>query len=185
MSDLGRHGFSPTTATEQGINSTLVTGDPHLKKSDVVVQLEQQPGHQDLCLFKVDLDARSTAAKTSTTSAVALTATPQLDGVSKQDGQMLEHMIMGMPQDSNNTPGEVTVAETECHRAKIKYKPQQHASNPLEEDKPSTTAGRSSPEVGASSLGTYYISPWTGASFLVTEDFSSGIGTRPSTVRIL
>ena len=58
VSGLGRHIFSPTTAMERGITTTLVAGNAHPRKGDVVVHLEQQPGDQGLCSFKVNIDER-------------------------------------------------------------------------------------------------------------------------------
>lgn len=73
VSGLGRYMFYPTTAMERGIATTLEAGNPHLRKDDVVVQLEQQLGDRGLSSFKVlvvDCDSSSS----SSILAVALTA---------------------------------------------------------------------------------------------------------------
>lgn len=86
---LGHHILSPTTALKRGITTTLETGNPHLRKGDIMVQLEHQLGGRGLCSFKVDLEARNSAIKAPTTPAVALTAKPQRNGVSERNGQTL------------------------------------------------------------------------------------------------
>ena len=57
--------FSPTTALGRGNTAMFEAGNPYLRKGDVVVQLEQQPGSRGLRLFKVELDARNSAGKAS------------------------------------------------------------------------------------------------------------------------
>lgn len=104
-------------------------------------------------MFKVDLDARRSAAKASPTPAVALISTPQQHRAFRKDGQPLETMFVIMPQDSKKTSEEATVAETECQRARIKGRPRLHAGNPLEEDTPSLAGGAPSTGAGVSSQG--------------------------------
>lgn len=69
FSGLGRHIFSLTTAMTRRITTKLEEGNSHLGKSDVVAQLEPQPGDRGLCSLQVEL-----VASYSEANVIALTA---------------------------------------------------------------------------------------------------------------
>ena len=96
---------------------------------------------------------------------------------------MMNPALQHVPQDSNNTSEEATVAEADRQRAQTQDGQLQRSSNPLEEGKSSTTAGASSTGAGVSSPGTGASSPraavsstWNGASSAGTGTSSPGTG---------
>ena len=61
--------------------------------------------------------------------------------------RMMNPTLRRVPEDSNNTSEDVTVAETERQRAQIQDRQLQRPSNPFEKGKSSTTAGASRREL--------------------------------------
>ncbi len=87
VSGLGRHLFSSSDAASRGISTVIEPGNPHLKRNNIVVPLQQLDADVGLCSFQVGLGATHGTPGTLD-SAMSLTAQVSADTWHRRLGHM-------------------------------------------------------------------------------------------------